>query len=159
MIDDFVANPHELRRQALALGYDPAFKQGNYPGLTSVRPLAIPGLDDYVSRPDTNYSYHLVSTIPGQGQTTFIVEMTSQAWLTTNEVDRPLWKHWLLVVKPDSVTSAKSLLFISGGANDGKVPKSADANLAKRNDIAIVHRLMIELQARIGARDDPCSGQ
>jgi hypothetical protein len=50
MIDDFVANPLELRRQALALGYDPAFKQGNYPGHTSQRALAIPGLDDYVSR-------------------------------------------------------------------------------------------------------------
>jgi hypothetical protein len=50
MIDDFVANPHELRRQALALGYDPAFKQGNYPGLTSERALPIPGLDAFVSR-------------------------------------------------------------------------------------------------------------
>jgi hypothetical protein len=50
MIDDFVANPHELRRQALALGYDPAAKKGNYPGLTSERALPIPGLDDYVSR-------------------------------------------------------------------------------------------------------------
>jgi hypothetical protein len=50
MIDDFVANPLELRRQALALGYDPAFKQGNYPGHTSQRALPIPGLDDYVSR-------------------------------------------------------------------------------------------------------------
>src|SRR6516164_9855581 len=88
-------------------------------------------LDDYVSRPDTNYSYHLVSTDPGQGQTTFILEMTSQAWLTTNVVDRPLWKHWLLVVKPATVTSAKSLLFISGGANDGKVPKGGDANLTR----------------------------
>lgn len=88
-------------------------------------------LDNYVSRPDTNYSYHLVTTVPGQGQTTFILEMTSQAWLTTNEVDRPVWKHWLLVVKPDSVTSAKSLLFISGGANDGKVPKGGDGNLTR----------------------------
>ena len=50
MIDDFVANPHELRRQALAQGYDPAFKKGNYPGHTSQRSLAIPGLDEYVSR-------------------------------------------------------------------------------------------------------------
>ena len=50
MIDDFVADPHELRRQALALGYDPALKDGNYPGLTSTRALPIPGLDDYVSR-------------------------------------------------------------------------------------------------------------
>jgi hypothetical protein len=50
MIDDFVANPRELRRQALTLGYDPAFKQGNYPGHASQRTLPIPGLDDYVSR-------------------------------------------------------------------------------------------------------------
>ena len=50
MIDDFVADPHELRRQALALGYDPALKDGNYPGLTSTRALPIAGLDDYVSR-------------------------------------------------------------------------------------------------------------
>lgn len=50
MVDDFVANPAELRRQALALGYDPAFKKGNYPGLVSERPLPIPGLDDYVSK-------------------------------------------------------------------------------------------------------------
>ncbi|HWW00623.1 MAG TPA: PhoPQ-activated pathogenicity-related family protein [Candidatus Acidoferrum sp.] len=88
-------------------------------------------LDEYVARPDTNYSYQLVSTLPGQGHTTFILEMTSQAWLTTNEVDRPLWKHWLLLVKPDDVTTTKSFLFISGGANDGKVPKSADGNLVR----------------------------
>jgi hypothetical protein len=50
MIDDFVANPNELRRQALGLGYDPAFKKGNYPGLMSERTLQIPGLDDHVSK-------------------------------------------------------------------------------------------------------------
>src|SRR6266496_5458235 len=88
-------------------------------------------LDDYVARADTNYSYHLVTNFPGPNQTTFVLEMTSQAWLTTNEVDRPLWKHWLLIVKPDEVTSSKSLLFINGGANDGKVPKSADGNLVR----------------------------
>lgn len=52
MIDDFVANPHELRRQALALGYDTAAKQpgANYPGTVSSRTLTIAGLDDHVSR-------------------------------------------------------------------------------------------------------------
>ena len=49
--------------------------------------------------------------------------MTSQAWLTTNEVDRPVWKHWMIIVRPDDVAShPKSLLFIGGGANDGKPP-------------------------------------
>src|SRR5437660_266670 len=88
-------------------------------------------LDEYIARPDTNYSYHLVTNFPGQGQTTYVLEMTSQAWLTTNDVDRPLWKHWVLIVKPDEIKSSKSLLFINGGANDGKVPKSADGNLVR----------------------------
>jgi PhoPQ-activated pathogenicity-related protein len=86
-------------------------------------------LDKYVAAPDTNYSFHLVSAVPGTDQTTYILEMTSQAWLTTNEVDRPLWKHWVIIVRPDTVTHSNSLLFIGGGANDGKAPKSADGNL------------------------------
>jgi PhoPQ-activated pathogenicity-related protein len=100
---------------------------------TSSRITATPrtALDEYIARPDTNYSYHLVTNFTGKGQTTFILEMTSQAWLTTNEVDRPLWKHWLLIVKPDEVTSSKALLSISGGANDGRVPRAADANLVR----------------------------
>src|SRR5215472_10652019 len=87
-------------------------------------------LDKYVTAPDTNYSFHLVRRIPGKGQITFILEMTSQAWLTTNEVDRPVWKHWLILTRPDNVNNSKSLLYISGGANDGKEPKSADGSLA-----------------------------
>lgn len=52
MIDDFVANPHELRRQALALGYDMSAKAAgaNYPGTVSQRTLPIAGLDEHVSR-------------------------------------------------------------------------------------------------------------
>lgn len=88
-------------------------------------------LDRYVAAPDTNYSFHLVRRVPGQGETTFILEMTSQAWLTTNEVDRPVWKHWMILVRPDQLNTSKSLLFISGGANDGKEPTSADGGLAR----------------------------
>ncbi len=52
IVDDFVANPHDLRRQALSLGYDRADKpaQANFPGITSARALPIPGLDDFASR-------------------------------------------------------------------------------------------------------------
>lgn len=48
MIDDFLANPDTARAAALNLGYDPANKHGNYPGLLSDRPLAIPALDETV---------------------------------------------------------------------------------------------------------------
>ena len=35
IVDDFLADPLAARRAALALDYDPAFKDGNYPGLLS----------------------------------------------------------------------------------------------------------------------------
>ncbi|MEO6182855.1 MAG: PhoPQ-activated protein PqaA family protein, partial [Verrucomicrobiota bacterium] len=86
-------------------------------------------LDEYIAAPDTNYTYRVVKTVPGKDQTTFIVDMTSQAWLTTKEVDHPLWKHWVIIVKPNEVASSKSLLFISGGGNGGEPPDSASPNL------------------------------
>ena len=88
-------------------------------------------LDNYVASPDTNYNYRVVSTVPGGKYTTYILEMTSQAWLTTKEVDRPLWKHWLTIVRPDAVAATNALLFIGGGANGGNPPKSADGNLIR----------------------------
>jgi Family of unknown function (DUF6445) len=49
IIDDLLADPHGVRAAALDLGYDPAAKAGNYPGLLSDRPLAIKGLDEAVA--------------------------------------------------------------------------------------------------------------
>src|ERR1043165_9385887 len=68
--------------------------------------LELTALDRYVAKPDTNYQYHLVNTVPGEGYTAYVLEMTSQAWLTTNEVNRPIWKHWLSIVKPTTVSSS-----------------------------------------------------
>jgi PhoPQ-activated pathogenicity-related protein len=110
--------------------------------------LAVQGgrtaLDEYVEAKDTNYTYRLVSKLRGDGLTTYFLEMTSQAWLTTNEVDRPLWKHWMTVLQPDTVTSSTALLFIGGGANGGNPPKSGDGNLAQ---IAIATKsVVVELK-------------
>ncbi len=88
-------------------------------------------LDEYVGAPDSNYGFRLVNTVRANGGVNYVLEMTSQAWLTTNEVDRPVWKHWLNIVKPETVTSSKALLFISGGGNDGGPPKAADGNLIR----------------------------
>src|SRR5437016_6575084 len=86
-------------------------------------------LDEYVAAPDTNYCFHVVKTVPGADQTTFILDMTSQAYLTTNEVDRPIWTHWMIVVVPKEVTTTKGFLFISGGNNESPPPNSADENM------------------------------
>ncbi|MGV3773474.1 MAG: PhoPQ-activated pathogenicity-related family protein [Verrucomicrobiales bacterium] len=86
-------------------------------------------LDEYVAKADPHYSYKLVNTLPGQGFTTFVLEMTSQKWLTTNEVDKPIWKHWMMVVRPDKVAHSTGLLFISGGSNKSPAPSQVDQNL------------------------------
>jgi PhoPQ-activated pathogenicity-related protein len=88
-------------------------------------------LDRYVATPDANYSWRLVNTVPGQGHTVFLLEMTSQSWLTPQEVDRTLWKHWLTIIKPDQVRHGTGLLFIGGGSNERPVPKEADDNLVR----------------------------
>lgn len=132
-----------LHRQALWLCLSSIILAGCSPtpgtgggGSTASHPDKVAGseltaLDEYMAKPDANYNYRLVSKSSGGGQTTYILDMTSQAWLTTNEVDRPLWQHWMMVIKPDVVTSSKALLMISGGGNGGKPPTSADGNLAQ----------------------------
>lgn len=89
-------------------------------------------LDRYVAQPDANYSFRLLESRPGEGFTTFFLEMTSQSWLTTNEVDRPVWKHLVRVTRPDAVASSTALLFIQGG-NNQKPPvlKPADEHLVR----------------------------
>ena len=47
VIDDFLPNADELRERALKLNYS---LKGPYPGLNSVEKIAIPGLDDVVSK-------------------------------------------------------------------------------------------------------------
>jgi PhoPQ-activated pathogenicity-related protein len=86
-------------------------------------------LDRYVHAPDTNYSFRLASTIKGDGYTAFMIDMISQAWLTTNEVSQPRWQHWLTLVKPDKVSSSTGLLFINGGSHKTNPPSKAEDNI------------------------------
>src|SRR5208283_2445393 len=85
-------------------------------------PSAKTPLDDYVAKADATYSWKVVQTIPGAGYTTFIVDMNSQTWRAVPEVDRPVWQHWLVVVKPETVAHDTALLMIGGGKNDGMPP-------------------------------------
>ena len=95
----------------------------NFP-LRFYRSLQLTPLDVYVATPDTNYSYTLVNTIPGPGLTTYVLDMRSQAYLTTNDVNWTLWKHWLIIVEPTGVTNAQSLLYIDGGSISDSAPTS-----------------------------------
>lgn len=87
-------------------------------------------LDRYVKQPDPAYKWSLVSRHPGKGMTTFVLEMTSQNWLTPAEVDRTEWKHWVVIHKPDTLASDTALLLIEGGNNASKPPSGPEPFLA-----------------------------
>ena len=79
-------------------------------------------LDRYVAAFDPIYHYELVNTASGDGFIANVVEMTSLKWRTASEVDSPIWKHWLIIVRPQTVTTSTGLLIISGGSNEKPPP-------------------------------------
>jgi PhoPQ-activated pathogenicity-related protein len=79
-------------------------------------------LDRYIARPEPAYGWKLVKTIPGDGWQAHVLELTSQTWRSGKDVDRPVWTHWLTVIRPAQVKSSTGLLFIGGGNNGDPPP-------------------------------------
>src|SRR6476620_9227761 len=108
-----------------------ALVEGQQPS-ARVRASQQTALDRYVAAPDSNFTWKAVRDLPaGEGMTATLLEMTSQRWLTEQEVERPLLTHWLTVVRPAKVTSDVALLFITGGAVDRPAPAQPPAWLVE----------------------------
>ena len=88
-------------------------------------------LDRYVAKPDSSYSWKIVSKTRLGDATRFVVDLKSQTWRTKKEVNRPLWQHWLTIVRPDKPISNIPYLFITGGSNGDAPPAQLDPILAR----------------------------
>lgn len=88
-------------------------------------------LDEYVAKPDPNYAFRLVNTIEGEGHKTYVLEMTSQAWMSPGEVNHTIWKHWLTIVTPTKVEHPTALLYITGGKITDPAPAKAEDSWVK----------------------------
>lgn len=93
-------------------------------------PIKKTALDDYIAKPDPTYYWKLVKTIPGDGYTTFVLDLKSQSWRSAPEVDRTVWQHWLTIVKPAQVKHTTAYLRIGSGRNESPVPEQANPSLA-----------------------------
>ena len=117
-------------------------------------------LDRYVARPDPAYDWKLAATKPGDGGSVFTLRLTSQEWLTTNEVNRTRWEHWLIIAKPEKVTHDTALLFISGGGNKEEPAPGASreiAAIAKATGSVVAELKMVPNQPlEFGELDDFC---
>jgi PhoPQ-activated pathogenicity-related protein len=114
-------------------------------------------LDRYVAASDPSFGWKVLRELPVENATATLVEMTSQRWLTEKEVERPLWTHWIVVVRPPKVTSDIGLLFISGGSNDRQPPARPSAWLveAARETGTVTAELRLVPNQPIVFADDP----
>lgn len=104
-----------MRIFLLALAALPAFAAGQT------------ALDRYVAAPDPNYKYELARTSAGRGYTQYVYDMVSQKWRTEQDVDHPLWHHWLTIVIPDKVEKTTGFLYLTGGSIGSEPPEQPDA--------------------------------
>lgn len=74
-------------------------------------------LDDYINAPDDSYGYHLAETINTFAYTGYVLEMTSQAWRTSEEVNQTRWKHWVTIVVPTLIRQERAVMVIVGADN------------------------------------------
>ena len=81
-----------------------------------------------------------MATRPGEGHTAYLLELVSQRWLATAEVDKPEWRHWLTIIRPDTVAHSTALLLVGGGDSKRKAPDKTDAGLL---DIAMTTRSVV----------------
>src|SRR5581483_1562030 len=85
-------------------------------------------LDRFIQAPDPNFKYELVKTVAGDGYTMYVLDLTSEAWRGPSDTSRPIWKHWLTVIKPDQIEGTTGFLFITGGSITAPAPAAADPN-------------------------------
>ncbi|MBI2689613.1 MAG: PhoPQ-activated pathogenicity-related family protein [Acidobacteria bacterium] len=118
-------------------------------------------LDEYVAKPDPAYSWKLAHKAESKNSTGFVLEMTSQGWGEDKKLDRTKWMHWVTIVRPKEVKSTTGLLFITGGANDGRPRTTVDgqmAAIAEYTGSVVTELRMVPNQPLVFA-DDPQPGR
>lgn len=104
-------------------------------------------LDEYVWREDPNYSwFDTGETLKGHNigreveWVGYILNMTSQRWLTDNDTTRSLWWHYLLVIVPsnyDADHPQNATLWITDGKNTDSMPTRSNYNVLVASEMAM----------------------
>ncbi len=79
-------------------------------------------LDDYVARPDPEFRFAALETRSLGDVAVHWLEMDSQRWRESHEVQRTLWTHWLVLYVPSAVRHSTALLRIAGGDRGQPAP-------------------------------------
>ncbi len=86
-------------------------------------------LDGYVHRADDSYNWTIASNQVIDDFRFIVVRLTSQTWLTPEQVNRVEWQHWLEFYIPNELASDVAFLFITGGSVNSSMPNTPDSTL------------------------------
>jgi len=82
-------------------------------------------LDRYIAQNDDVYAWKLIGKSKAPAHTSYVLELTSQTWRSAKDVDKPVWKHWLTITKPDRLIHNKAVLYIGAGSNTDPAPTAS----------------------------------
>jgi PhoPQ-activated pathogenicity-related protein len=130
---------------------EPSVELNNCPSGYSIRGSCVPvgtsPLQFYVDMPDPTYSYmpEPIQTFGLPGATAFVLNMTSQRWLTDDDFkpyspSKSVWWHQLVVVVPNKLNKQLETgwIWITGGDNTdgGKPIDTKDGEVAIAGELA-----------------------
>lgn len=100
-------------------------------------------LKAYIEQDDGVFNIQHVVSQPGPGYTAHLYSLTSQKWLSLSDVDRPVWTHSLVMIVPDTVSSATGLLFVGEGKNTDSLPDATDQTVQIITQLALGSRSIV----------------
>jgi PhoPQ-activated pathogenicity-related protein len=96
-------------------------------------------LDDYVWTPDDHYHWELIPdqepltgrSIDGKHSWTgYLLNVTSQQWLTPEDVTQSIWWHVMCVIVPDNVKyKQNATMWVTGWSNTASLPTAHDEDI------------------------------
>jgi len=103
-------------------------------------------LFDYVAKPDPNYAYFDTGIRMNKtaGWTGYVLNMTSQGWLTAADTNHPIWWHYLVVIVPDQVQFTKSsAVYVTGGDNSDSPPDASSEDIIVASFLACATKSVV----------------
>lgn len=111
-------------------------------GITMTNFAETTALDDYIAKPDPHYAWRVVDQQHFEAGNVYWLNLTSQAWRTDQDVDQPIWWHWLVLYVPVQVQHTTALLRIGASENSSNPPNPSES----LGDLAIdTHSITAEL--------------
>jgi PhoPQ-activated pathogenicity-related protein len=71
-------------------------------------------LDDYIQEPDPSFTWTVQERFKGEDYDAYLIQMVSQKWRQSCEVDHPRWVHQVTVVVPKQLNHRTAILTIEG---------------------------------------------